>query len=47
MKTLKNTIDIFAAEAMTSKQMNFIKGGGEPMDLIIDPSSDGDEGSSK
>ncbi|HKK63980.1 MAG TPA: hypothetical protein VJ951_15550 [Bacteroidales bacterium] len=42
MKTLKHTIDNFASEAMTAKQMNFIKGGGEPMDIIIPPDSDDD-----
>jgi len=39
MKTLKSTIENFATEAMTQEQMNFLKGGGEPIDLIIPPKS--------
>lgn len=39
MKTSKLTLDTFASEALTQNEMNFLKGGGEPKDLIIPPSS--------
>jgi hypothetical protein len=37
MKTLKNTIETFASNAMTQEEMFFLRGGGEPQDLIIPP----------
>ena len=39
MKTQKTTIDTFATEAMTQKEMNFLRGGGadHPKDLMIPP----------
>ena len=39
MKTFKATIETFATEAMTQEEMNFLKGGGEPIDMIIPPKS--------
>jgi hypothetical protein len=39
MKTLKNTIDSFTKEALTEKEMNFLRGGGaeNPIDMMIPP----------
>jgi hypothetical protein len=37
MKNLKSTIETFATDAITKNEMNFIIGGGEPIDMIIPP----------
>lgn len=37
MKTLKTNIENFATDAMTQEEMNFLTGGGEPIDMIIPP----------
>ena len=37
MKTLKKSIETFVTDAMTQKEMDFLKGGGEPIDMIIPP----------
>ncbi len=39
MKTLKSTIETFATDAMTQEEMNFLRGGGEPIDMINPPKS--------
>lgn len=45
MKTQKTTIELFADDAMTLNEMNFIKGGGTeaPIDFIIPPPDDDDD----
>jgi len=37
MKTFKTTIETFASDAINHSEMNFIKGGGEPIDIMIPP----------
>ena len=37
MKTLKLTIESFASEAISKNEMNYLRGGGEPIDLTIPP----------
>ncbi len=43
MKTLKSTIDSFATDAITKNEMNFLIGGGEPIDMIVPPPDDDDD----
>lgn len=37
MKTLKSTIETFASEALTGKEMNYLRGGGDPIDMTVPP----------
>ncbi|MEX0982867.1 MAG: hypothetical protein WD577_07100 [Bacteroidales bacterium] len=43
MKTLKTTIDSFVTDAITRNEMNYLFGGGEPIDMIIPPDDDDEE----
>ena len=47
MKTLKSTIDSFATDAITRNEMNFLIGGGEPIDMIIPPDGYDDDDEEK
>jgi hypothetical protein len=37
MKTFKSTIETFVADVITRSEMNFLIGGGEPVDMTIPP----------
>jgi hypothetical protein len=37
MKTLKATIETFSSEALKRTEMNYLLGGGDPIDLTIPP----------
>ena len=37
MKTSKTTIETFATDALKKNQMNFLLGGGDPLDITIPP----------
>jgi hypothetical protein len=37
MKTLNFTIEQFLNESIDNQEMNFLRGGGEPIDLTIPP----------
>ena len=43
MKTLKTTIDSFATDAITRNEMNYLIGGGEPIDMTIPPAGYDDD----